>query len=131
VRDLPSVYATRLAAADERLRAWPSRTAFPHVLEGLARDERALAIRMRAILRSAGEWLGSLAVQLSAIDPLRVLSRGYSITYREGGTRPLRRGDEVAVGDAIRVLLSDGEVSAEVREVRAGGPERRTGGAGS
>lgn len=131
VRDLPAVYATRLAAADDGLRGWPSRAAFPHVLEGLVRDERALAIRMRAALRAAGERLGSLAAQLSAIDPLRVLSRGYSVTYREGSSRPLRRAGDVAVGDAIRVLLSEGEVSAEVREVRAGSPGRRTGGTGS
>jgi exodeoxyribonuclease VII large subunit len=47
------------------------------------------------------------------MSPLAVLARGYALaTTREG--RVLRRATELAVGDAFKVRLEEGSVSARV-----------------
>jgi exodeoxyribonuclease VII large subunit len=53
------------------------------------------------------------------MSPLKVLGRGYAIATREDG-RAIRDASEVAPGDAIRIRVAQGEVSAEVRRTGAG-----------
>ncbi|MBO9579039.1 MAG: exodeoxyribonuclease VII large subunit, partial [Microbacteriaceae bacterium] len=55
--------------------------------------------------------LAQLAGQLRALSPVRTLERGYAIAFREDGTI-LRSAAEVAPGDAVRVMLGDGEFRA-------------------
>ena len=56
-----------------------------------------------------------IAEKLGALSPLAVLSRGYSVTEK-GGT-VIKSKNDLKPGDGITVRLSDGEVSATVREV--------------
>ncbi|MBX6378350.1 MAG: exodeoxyribonuclease VII large subunit, partial [Clostridia bacterium] len=51
--------------------------------------------------------------QLRALDPRAVLGRGYSLCLGPGG-RVLRRADEVAVGEAVRVVLQRGALDCTV-----------------
>ena len=59
------------------------------------------------LLGEARQRLGRLAATLDALSPFRVLSRGYSITQKEDGT-VLSTIEQAAVGDSLRVRLSDG-----------------------
>ena len=52
--------------------------------------------------------------KLSALNPLSVLARGYSVLEGERGV--IKGVRDVAVGDKISVILSDGKLSAEVKE---------------
>lgn len=54
------------------------------------------------------------AARLDAMSPLKVLSRGYSITERQG--RPIRFAQELAPGDPITVRFSEGAVLARVEQ---------------
>lgn len=118
VRTLPNVFASRLASADARLRAWPGRAALPLEAERIRSAERAAAASVERRLAAAREALAGHAGRLSALDPLRVLARGYSVTYREGSAAPLVDASAVRAGDALRIRLARGEVRA-----RAVGPE--------
>jgi exodeoxyribonuclease VII large subunit len=69
------------------------------------------AVRGRVDARRSG--LGRAAGKLDSLSPLAVLSRGYALAFDEGG-RLLRRSAEVAVGDAVRVRLGEGALSARV-----------------
>jgi exonuclease VII large subunit len=60
--------------------------------------------------------IGALEARLMAIDPARVLSRGFSIV--SVGGRPVRSIAEVQVGGRIEVTMSDGVASGTVSEVK-------------
>ena len=76
------------------------------------RSRRALQTRL------AGERqrIAAMAACLDALNPLAVLSRGYSITFRDGEQKPLRDPRDLQPGDRLRTRLADGEVVSRVEE---------------
>jgi len=94
----------------------------------LAPETRHSKQRVDELLRSAGQALGqsltihrerlrSLELQLSALDPAAILSRGYAVVRGEDGSIVSSVRD-LAPGGSFELALMDGEVSAEVIEVR-------------
>ncbi|HEX6986552.1 MAG TPA: exodeoxyribonuclease VII large subunit [Planctomycetaceae bacterium] len=77
--------------------------------------DAALGRAMRRVAGDARAKLAAVAARLDALNPLAVLARGYSITFREGGTIPLTAPDGLAPGDLLRTRLASGEVLSEVR----------------
>ncbi len=64
--------------------------------------------------------LHGLVAKLEAMSPLKVMARGYSVTFREDadGAHLVRRAAEVKAGDALRIRLSsDGQVTEEIAAV--------------
>jgi exodeoxyribonuclease VII large subunit len=57
--------------------------------------------------------LDAISARVRALDPARVLARGWSITRTADG-RVLRSPDDVAPGDPIVTLLAGGEVRSTV-----------------
>ncbi|GAA4829679.1 exodeoxyribonuclease VII large subunit [Luteimicrobium xylanilyticum] len=111
---------SRLAHEGERLSALRSRPV-------LARPETMVEIRelelerLRAagrraldgaLVRASGE-VGRLAAQVRALSPAATLERGYAVVQGPGGG-VVRAPDDVAPGDALRVRVAGGELSAEV-----------------
>ncbi len=70
--------------------------------------------------------LQALIGKLDALSPLAILDRGYSICLRLTDGRLVRSVHDIAVGDALRVLLKDGEAVSEVKEKRATKPVNST-----
>ncbi len=67
-------------------------------------------------LGAADRRLAAAASKLDALSPLKVLGRGYAIGYgADGGVLHSVHG--VAVGDALRLRLSDGTVACRVTEI--------------
>jgi exodeoxyribonuclease VII large subunit len=58
--------------------------------------------------------LQALNGKLDALSPLAILERGYSICLKEEGV--VRSVEDISVGDALRILFSDGEAISEVKE---------------
>jgi exodeoxyribonuclease VII large subunit len=58
------------------------------------------------------------------LSPLRVLERGFSLTVGPDG-HLVTNAAQLRPGDAVRVRLNQGELDAEVREVRAADAERK------
>jgi exodeoxyribonuclease VII large subunit len=79
----------------------------------LARVPEQLSSSMLAQLRAEQGRLAALRGQLLALSPLTVLRRGYSIVTTESG-RVLTSAAAVAPGDALRVRLAEGRLSARV-----------------
>ncbi len=69
--------------------------------------------------------LAGAAGRLSALSPMSVLQRGYSLARDENGT-VLRCAADVSPGDSIEVKLGAGELSCTVDAVREESPEART-----
>lgn len=53
---------------------------------------------------------------LETLNPLRVLTRGYSITYRLPDRKIVRKVSDVKLGDEVRVKLSEGYLECKVEE---------------
>ncbi|MET0627929.1 MAG: exodeoxyribonuclease VII large subunit [Acidimicrobiia bacterium] len=67
----------------------------------------------RARLREASASLDASAAVVRALDPVRVLERGYSITRDDAG-RVVRRTSGTAVGAVLRTQVADGVVVSRV-----------------
>lgn len=86
---------TRLTVEDHRISATTARL-------GRAID---------TTLKSERQTLDLFAARLSAVDPVRTLARGWSITRRSDGT-VVRSSADVSVGDTLVTSLSDGTVTS-------------------
>lgn len=109
---------SRLARAQERL----PRTLAPAVQTEHARLSR-LADHLPAALarqhNAAHERLQRAALRLAALDPQRVLERGYAWLEDDAG-QPLTRAAQAQPGQAVAATLADGKVDLTVvrRQVR-------------
>jgi exodeoxyribonuclease VII large subunit len=121
VKRLPAAFRERLLRAEGAMASWPARAALPLGLARAAAGERAAAESLSRRLGASRERLGALAATLSALDPLRVLARGYSVTYLEGATAPLVDAEDAAPGDALRIVLARGSVRARVTDTSKDG----------
>lgn len=78
-------------------------------------DDRDVKLRKAAQtrLRHLRQRLDALAAQLESLSPLNVLARGYSLTRSDG--KVVRSIQDVAPGDPVEIVLSDGVLQAEVK----------------
>lgn len=63
-------------------------------------------------LRFKGEQLKGLIGKVETLNPLAVLSRGYSVSLKEGKT--VKSIQEVAVGEQIEVRFADGKIQTTI-----------------
>lgn len=70
---------------------------------------------MNSKLRLARASMATTAASLSALSPLNVLSRGYSVTLDAQGNA-INSANDVNKGDVIRTKLNDGEIESVVRD---------------
>ncbi len=74
---------------------------------------------MSARVNDEARGLEFLRVRLSALSPEKVLARGYALVTREAdGRLALRAGDQ-RVGDRLNIRLSQGRLSAEVKDMES------------
>lgn len=78
--------------------------------------QQELTQAMVAELDAKKHSLSLMAAKLSALSPLTVLSRGYTITTA-AGHRAVQGVSDVSVGDTIRTTVADGTISSVVSEI--------------
>ena len=81
-------------------------------VESLESDVR---VKMHSLLDTRERSLVHTAAVIEALNPLAVLMRGYSITYRD--KKAVVSADEVKPGDTVTIRLTDGTLSATVNKV--------------
>ena len=81
----------------------------------LMRREERLPTAWRAEFQKHCQSAGTLSARLDAMSPLKVLSRGYSMTDKGG--RIIRDVSELSTGDIIRIKLSRGAAEATVDRI--------------
>ena len=79
--------------------------------------QQELTQAMAAELDAKKHRLSLMAAKLSALSPLTVLSRGYSITTT-AGHRAVQGVSDVSVGDTIRTTVADGTISSVVSGIK-------------
>lgn len=78
---------------------------------------RSLANNVTGIVKTKRSSLGALAGKLEALSPLAVLSRGYSITFKEG--KPVKSSQGLKKGDEIETRLGEGTLTSKVETVKS------------
>jgi len=81
---------------------------------------RAHSLLARALARQ-GSRLESAAIRLGAVDPGRVLARGYAL-LRDADGHALSSVGQLQPGQAVRATLQDGDAGLEVRSVGPAAP---------
>jgi exodeoxyribonuclease VII large subunit len=110
----------RIDREQQRLDAFRSRPALARpsaLIDRLEIDLRQAIERLRRMvdhrLSRADTELEHTLARLRALSPAATLSRGYAIVQRSDG-HVLRKAEEAKKGDALRVRLAEGELSAKV-----------------
>ncbi len=93
-------------------------------LDGVINTRRELLLRsyekVKLLITSQLERSKSIlkvnAGKANAMSPLSILSRGYSIAEIDGAV--VKSTSDVKIDDSIRLILSDGELMAEVRDIK-------------
>ena len=112
----------RVAALTYRLaRAGPA--ADRRASSRLDRASARLSVAGRHEIRHARRHLDAVATRVRALDPARILSRGWSMTRRDDGTL-LRSVQEVSPGDSIVTHLSDGTLDSTIHAQHHAGEDR-------
>ena len=78
----------------------------------LSEIKKILEARINEILLFNEQALAEKAAVISALNPLAVLMRGYSIVYKDG--KAVKKLSDVVKGDEIKIRLTDGEISAVI-----------------
>ena len=83
----------------------------------LARLSERLDCSIHSAFSHRRDCLARLAAQLEALSPLKVLSRGYSLTLLDDGSTVVRSSSDVKPGDLLRTRLADGTITSRVISV--------------
>ncbi len=84
-------------------------------LDGLKRQLGAMDPQIR--INHLKEKLKSLTAHLKSIDPKNLLTKGYSILFRENDNSAIVSSKDLKVDDKVRVQLHDGTIKVEVYEI--------------
>ena len=116
-------HVQRLALLQQRMSAHAKQSVprqRQRCVEGAARLQRALGVTLAA----RKQRLSSMDGRLGALDPRRVLARGYAWLSDERGT-PVTTAKALAAGQQVQAELVDGQATATISSVVLG-PHRIT-----
>lgn len=105
----------RLASLQQRLLVALVRRRQQHALEPAQRAQR-MALASRQPLQRAALRLDAAQQRLQALNPARVLQRGYAWVEGEGG-RAVTSVHELRAGQVVRAVWADGQATAQVKDV--------------
>lgn len=118
-RALDNVFSSRLSAGFHRLEVMGERleAASPTGKLGMYREkisaaEKRLAAGYKINLQKAGSKIAERAAMLDGLSPLKIMSRGYAIVYKEGGL--VNSAERLSGGDKVEIRFADGAVSANI-----------------
>jgi len=110
---------TQVSMQRERVERLAGARCFRRPLEPVREAERAVDSASERLTRAgsatvveAGTRLSGISARLEALSPLRVLARGYSVTFKDA--QVIRRVADVSHGDEIRTVVADGEIRSTV-----------------
>lgn len=73
---------------------------------------RLAAAQNQSVAQKRQRYIAAVS-KLDAMSPLKVLTRGYSVTQTESG-KIVRSAGQVKAGDRVRIRVSDGSMTAEI-----------------
>jgi exodeoxyribonuclease VII large subunit len=108
----------RFKALRQRFSLWQPSSKIGQGRNRLERYQMRLHERMRALVLKKRENLRRDVAALSALSPLAVMGRGYSITFK--GEHVVTSVAQVEQGDHIKIRVRDGEITTIVKDKKNG-----------
>jgi exodeoxyribonuclease VII large subunit len=112
-----TAYKTSLAASSKQLALTSPTEKLKNAGERIRKAEELMNMSLASMLEKKKLMLASATGRLEAINPLAVISRGYSVT-RDENESIVSSVEQVSEGDGISILVSDGSIRAVVTEKR-------------
>lgn len=110
-------YRHRLSQLDARMLGQSPIAEAQQNRQKLASLERLLDKLLVNRLQLARSRLDNSAHALNTVSPLATLSRGYSISRRQGTFAPLKKASEITVGESLETLLGHGSIISKVESI--------------
>lgn len=101
-----------LMAIESELKNYAPSAALSAMREKLASNEIRLSEAMKSCFEKKKAVIGSRAAALDSLSPLKIMSRGYSLVYKENEL--IKSADVLSEGDRITVRFADNEASAVI-----------------
>lgn len=101
-----------LMAIESELKNYAPSAALSAMREKLASNEIRLSEAMKSCIEKKKAVIGSRAAALDSLSPLKIMSRGYSLVYKENEL--IKSADELSEGDRITVKFADNEAGAVI-----------------
>lgn len=101
-----------LMAIESELKNYAPSAALSAMREKLASNEIRLSEAMKSCIERKKAVIGSRAAALDSLSPLKIMSRGYSLVYKENEL--IKSADELSEGDRITVRFADNEAGAVI-----------------
>lgn len=101
-----------LMLIESELKNYAPSAALSAMREKLAANEIRLSEAMKSCIEKKKSVIGSRAAALDSLSPLKIMSRGYSLVYKENEL--IKSADELSEGDRITVKFADNEASAVI-----------------
>ena len=101
-----------LMAIESDLKNYAPSAALSAMREKLASNEIRLSEAMKSCIEKKKAVIGSRAAALDSLSPLKIMSRGYSLVYKENEL--IKSADELSEGDRITVRFADNEAGAVI-----------------
>jgi exodeoxyribonuclease VII large subunit len=108
---------TRLAREREALRILAPSTQLAARKARLRSASRALAREASSQLQRRRAELAATVARLESLSPLAVLARGYALVRRARDGAVVRRAEQLARGERLRIRLAEADVEASVESV--------------
>lgn len=105
----------KLAALSQRPVMKSPRAYFDERRMTVAHDEEKLFLAAEKAISKRRNALSARSERLSALDPLSVLRRGFSVAFGENG-KAVRSVSELPEGTGFRLMLSDGTIAAQAKK---------------
>ncbi|OIJ16028.1 exodeoxyribonuclease VII large subunit [Anaerobacillus arseniciselenatis] len=83
--------------------------------EKLVKNEALLIQHTNDIKKEKQFQFEQLVTKLEALNPLKVMTRGYSLAYKEDG-KIIKSVTDVSVGEKLKIKLKDGSVFCDIQD---------------
>ena len=93
-------------------------TKIHHFRQRLASLTKQCDLNISQLVKQREERLKRVGSALQSIDPKNLLKKGYSILFSEKNGSAITTIRDVDKGDSVKILLTDGEASTQITEVR-------------
>lgn len=105
----------------KELARWQQSYAFKYPKQLLVQKEQELDDLIQSLTKSMRAYIDERKKQLyfknahlDALSPLKIMSKGYSLVYDQGKTRLYHSVKQIAPGQAVQIVMQDGELDCHV-----------------
>jgi len=106
-------YRNKLETLSKRLESLNPKRRSVQLRDKLLSLEKRLTAAYKLGMQRRGGIVAEKAAAVENLSPLKTLSRGYSLVYKDGIL--INSADKLSAGDTVNIQLSDGTVSAEIK----------------